>query len=98
MPRRDGPELKEIRAGHQDPNLVATQEGANGECVATLSHHAVHVRVKVDPHVTPTVKRLTPELSDAGGPARPYGQPTWPARVRSSDFVNRFRSHVFCSS
>jgi hypothetical protein len=31
--------------------------------------------------------RLTPELSDAGGPARPHGQLTWPARVRSSDFV-----------
>src|SRR5205809_3334749 len=31
---------------------------------------------------------LTPELSDAGGPARPPCQLTWPARVRSSDFVS----------
>jgi hypothetical protein len=32
-------------------------------------------------------ERLTPELSDVGSPARPHGQLTWPARVRSSDFV-----------
>ncbi len=30
---------------------------------------------------------LTPELSDAGGPAHPHWQATWPARVRSSDLV-----------
>jgi hypothetical protein len=30
---------------------------------------------------------LAPELSDANGPARPHAQLTWPARVRSSDFV-----------
>ena len=30
----------------------------------------------------------TTELSDAGGPARPYCQLTWPARVRSGDFVS----------
>ena len=30
---------------------------------------------------------LTTELSDAGGPARPNRQLTWPARVRSSDLV-----------
>lgn len=30
------------------------------------------------------------ELSDAGGPARSYWQPTWPARVRSSGLVRRF--------
>jgi hypothetical protein len=28
---------------------------------------------------------LTTELSDAGGPARPHWQLTWPARVRSSN-------------
>jgi len=33
----------------------------------------------------------TTELSDAGGPARPHCQLTWPARVRSSDFVRPFR-------
>ena len=33
------------------------------------------------------VYRLTTKLSDAGGPARRHWQPTWPARVRSSDFV-----------
>src|SRR2546427_1401185 len=32
-------------------------------------------------------RRRTPELSDAGGPARRDRQPTWPARIRSSDFV-----------
>ena len=31
----------------------------------------------------------TTELSDAGGPVRPHCQLTWPARVRSSDFVRR---------
>jgi len=31
--------------------------------------------------------KLTPELSDAGGPTRQHCQLTWPARVRSSDFV-----------
>ena len=29
------------------------------------------------------------ELSDAGGPARRDWQLTWPARIRSSDFVSR---------
>src|SRR6266850_6223478 len=29
----------------------------------------------------------TPELSDAGGPARPHCQLTWPARIHSNDFV-----------
>jgi hypothetical protein len=29
----------------------------------------------------------TTELSDAGGPARPKSQRTWPVRIRSSDFV-----------
>src|SRR5437762_728318 len=33
--------------------------------------------------------RLTPELSDAGGQARPNWQLTWPARIRSSDFVSQ---------
>jgi len=33
---------------------------------------------------------LTTELSDAGGPARPHWQLTWPARVRSSGFVRLF--------
>src|SRR5260370_41121543 len=28
------------------------------------------------------------ELSDAGGPVLPNWQPTWPARIRSSDFVS----------
>jgi len=32
---------------------------------------------------------LTLELSDAGGPPCPHCQPTWSARVRSSDFVSR---------
>jgi len=40
------------------------------------------------------VLRRTTELSDAGGPARPHRQLTWPARVRSSDFVRR-KSHYF---
>src|SRR5437899_2524676 len=35
---------------------------------------------------------LTSELSDAGGPARPNSQLTWPAHVRSSDFVRRHLS------
>ena len=34
---------------------------------------------------------LTTELSDAGGPARPHGELAWPARVRSSDLVERSR-------
>src|SRR5436190_8004451 len=34
--------------------------------------------------------RITPELSDADGPVRPHWQLTWPARVRSSDFVGPF--------
>ena len=33
--------------------------------------------------------RQTPELSEAGGPAHPNWQPTWPARIRSSDLVRR---------
>ena len=37
---------------------------------------------------------LTPELSDAGGPARPHCQLTLPARVRSSDFVRALQAHV----
>src|ERR1051326_2670910 len=37
-------------------------------------------------------RRLTTKLSDAGGPARPHCQPTWPALVRSSDLVRR--SHL----
>jgi len=36
---------------------------------------------------------LTPELSDAGGPARPHCRLTWPARVRSSDFVGQLLVH-----
>jgi hypothetical protein len=36
------------------------------------------------------VIRLTTRLSDAGGPARSNCQLTWPARVRSSDFVRRY--------
>ena len=36
---------------------------------------------------------LTMELSDAGGPARPNWQLTWPAGIRSSDFV-RAPCHV----
>ena len=32
---------------------------------------------------------LNLSLSDAGGPARPNWQLTWPARVRCSDFVLR---------
>src|SRR2546427_10502386 len=38
--------------------------------------------------------RLTTELSDAGGPTRPHWQLTWPARVRSSDFVRRSNSLI----
>lgn len=33
------------------------------------------------------MRAKSPELSDAGGPARSHCQPTWPARVRSSGFV-----------
>jgi hypothetical protein len=46
-------------------------------------------------------KYLTPELSDAGGPAHPHWQPTWPARVRSGVLVRpcHFNSLcVFCAS
>jgi hypothetical protein len=32
----------------------------------------------------------TPELSDAGGPERPDWEQTWPARIRSSDFVGHY--------
>ena len=39
------------------------------------------------------LSQLTSELSDAGGPARPHWQLTWPARVRSSDFVSRSFHH-----
>ena len=44
--------------------------------------------------------RLTTELSDAGGLARPNSQPTRPARIRSSDFVRRygFCLHHLCVS
>ena len=41
-----------------------------------------------------TLTRRTTELSDAGGPAHPHWQLTWPARVRSSDLV----SHLSCPS
>src|SRR5881397_3578548 len=42
----------------------------------------------------PTLTRRTTELSDAGGPAHPHWQLTWPAHVRSSDLV----SHLSCPS
>ena len=45
---------------------------------------------RAPPHVARVRSRSTTELSDAGGPARPNWQPTWPARIRSSDFVSRF--------
>ena len=35
-----------------------------------------------------TKSRLTTKLSDAGGPRCPNSQRTWPARIRSSDFVS----------
>jgi hypothetical protein len=38
--------------------------------------------------------RLTPELSDAGGPGRSNYQQTWPARIRSSDFVGLLHQHL----
>jgi hypothetical protein len=37
--------------------------------------------------------RPTPELGDAGGPGRPHGQRTRPARVRSIDFVGPWRTN-----
>jgi hypothetical protein len=38
-------------------------------------------------NVTGVLTGLTTELSDAGGPAREQRHLTWPARIRSSDFV-----------
>ena len=35
----------------------------------------------------PFMSQLTPELSDVGGPERPNSEPSWPARIRSSDLV-----------
>src|SRR5262245_46191027 len=47
---------------------------------------ADHLFVDEPTHELRSVAR-TPELSDAGGPRRPNRQLTWPARVRSSDFL-----------
>ena len=54
-----------------------------------LAHGSLHTFLKSVHFRGDALSRLTPELSDAGGPARPHWQLTWPARVRSSDFVRR---------
>ena len=64
------------------------------------SYHLIHSALLCGMKLIASCCR-TPELSDAGGPARPNSQLTWPARVRSSDFVGHQRgysSHVACGS
>ena len=65
-----------------DPTYA--QQSSKPEPMATMAS-----RTRKSREVSLIRRRLTTELSDAGGPARPNLHLTWPARVRSSDFVSQ---------
>src|ERR1041385_670000 len=90
------PRLAVIKSQPQARDAPVMSDSGISSCVFVPRSPKVASTASLLPPLTATdvnenpmrERRLTPELSDAGGPQRPNRQQTWPARIRSSDFVS----------